>query len=166
MLKVFFDNNFSWAEDFDANCSFSCSWSMMYRSVNFHEKYFRIANREVAFFSIPNLEECSKEIYEFCPILNIPFVNHIPLLITCLKRWVWHCRKKIFPGDPAFFMQQKKIAPPKFCGIPNDYWKTKGFFLEYINFHKDIIVRINDAVAAFIRAFGLFGWWPCFSQYL
>lgn len=165
-IKGFFDSEFMIQDKIDSIIH-SHLLEHLYDPLQFFKDLSKTKVSTKLIFSIPNLNEMLKRKYTNC--LNFEHTLFItePLIEFLLSSYGFEInKKKYYKKDHSIFYSCVKTDKSKIINLPNDFYKkNKLIFLEYINYHKDLIEKLNSEISNIKSKIFLFGA-HIFSQYL
>jgi len=166
-IKGFFDEKFVHEESFDAVVH-SHVFEHIYKPEEFmlHLSGFMDAGKQLI-FSLPNMQVMLERKYTNCInfehtiLLTEPYVEHL------LARHGFRIlAKEYFMDDHSIFysaIRDTRVAP---TSLPSGLYETnKKLYLDYVDFHKDLIADLNQKMEQAAQPIYLFGA-HVFAQYL
>lgn len=167
VIKGLFDSNFKTNEKIDVVIH-SHVMEHLYEPMEIIRDISKMLKEgDLHLFSIPRLEEMLKRNYTNClnfehtVYLTEEYVDHI--LKLCDFEII---EKQYFKNDHSiFYATRKNKKYPIIESVPNSYKKNKDIFNSYINFHSQLIQKLNALIQKHNGPVYLFGG-HIFSQYL
>lgn len=166
IIKDWFDNNFSSNEKFDTIIH-SHVFEHTYNPIDFINhisKFMKVGDRHI--FTFPNLEQMLKLKWTNC--LNFEHTAFLTEDITdyLLKKSGFKIIEKQYYGDPhSIFYATEKVENVSKDELQNNYLKYKKMFLDFTQYHLDMVRDINKKIEESESPVYLFGA-HIFSQYL
>lgn len=166
-IKGFFDEKFTYAEDFDTVVH-SHVFEHMYEPDQFMQQLRRFTKPGTRMvFSVPNLFEWLEKKYTNCinfehsVFLTEPYVDHL-----LAKHGFKVLAKEYFMGDHSIFYAAVRDDSVQTTKLPPDlYEKNKQLYLNYVSYHENLIHDLNQKLAELKNPVYLFGA-HIFAQYL
>ena len=147
-IKGFFDENFCFEGELD-----TIIHSHVFEHVYYPDKFIAqtssfLKEGQKLIFSIPNLEEMLKRKYTNClnfehtMFITEPYINHL-----LSKHSFRQVDKQYFREDHSIFYSYIKDSSIDIVKIPqNMYENNKKLFLNYIDYHKNLIIDLNKKI--------------------
>jgi len=166
-IKGFFDDSFSFTEPFDTVVH-SHVFEHIYEPDEFmrHLSGFIEPGKHLV-FSLPNMQVMLERKYTNCinfehtVFLTEPYVEYL-----LAKHGFRLLKKEYFLDDHSIFYATVRDVSVEPIELPNGlYEKNKKLYLDYVNYHKDLIKDLNSKIANTDKPIYLFGA-HVFAQYL
>lgn len=166
-IKGFFDENFQMTGSFDAVVH-SHVFEHIYEPDEFMKHLSRfIANGKYLIFSIPNMQVMLERKYTNCINLEHTIFLTEPYVDYLLARYGFRfVRKEYFMDDHSIFYAAVKDSSVTPRTLQKDlYEKNKKLYLDYVNYHNNLILELNKKISLTKQDIYLFGA-HVFAQYL
>jgi len=167
IIKGFFDEHFRYEAPFDAVVH-SHVFEHIYEPDTFMQQLAGFMDEgKMLIFSVPNMEVMLQRKYTNCinfehtVFLTEPYIEHL------LARHGFHLLKKEYFLDDhsIFYAARRDRSVPQQDLSPGLFVKNRQMYLDYIDYHHDLIRRLNNLILATGKPVYLFGA-HVFSQYL
>jgi 2-polyprenyl-3-methyl-5-hydroxy-6-metoxy-1,4-benzoquinol methylase len=166
-IKGFFDENFKHDESFDAVVH-SHVFEHIYKPNDFM-RYLAgfMADGKRLIFSIPNMQVMLERKYTNCiNFEHTVFLTEVYVEYLLAKHGFRLDAKEYFMDDHSIFYSAVRDVTIDPTPLPDGlYEKNKKLYLDYINYHKELISDLNEKVQASTQPVYLFGA-HVFAQYL
>jgi hypothetical protein len=167
VIKDWFDDKFSTKEAVDTIVH-SHVFEHTYNPFKFIEHIAKILeNGQKHIFTFPNMEEMLKNNFTNC--LNFEHTVFLtePITEYILEKYGFKILAKEYYGNPhSIFYATEKIDVSKNISLPqNRYIEYKQLFMQFVNYHLDIVGDLNKKIDSSSEPVYMFGA-HIFSQYL
>lgn len=166
-IKTFFDENFKFEEPFDVLVH-SHVLEHIYKPDEFMRHLSNFMNESTyLLFSIPNMQAMLERKYTNCiNFEHTVFLTEVYVEYLLTRHGFKLQAKEYFMDDHSIFYAAVRDVAIVPAPLPDGlYEKNKKLYLDYINYHKELISDLNSKVQAATRPVYLFGA-HVFAQYL
>ncbi|MCD4706071.1 class I SAM-dependent methyltransferase, partial [bacterium] len=167
VIKDWFDDKFTLDENVDTiihSHVFEHTYSP-FEFISHIGKFLKIGDKHI--FTFPNMLEMLKRKFTNC--LNFEHTIFLTEYFTdyILQKQGFKIIEKEYYGDPhsIFYATQKIVSGDNDIILENKYIEYKKIFMNFINYHLDIVNNLNNKIEKSSKSVYLFGG-HIFSQYL